>query len=449
MTPLLEIAERVAAQARPDEQVEAYVVRGRSTSIRAYGGEVEKFSQADSGGIGVRVIVDQREGFAYAGSLDNEGVAFALREARDNATFAQADEALALPGPDDAGVPAGDLDLWRDEMPTVPPEDKVRLAIDLERATRARDPRIRQVDHADYGDSVFEVAVANSLGVRGHERSTGCSASVSAIAGEGDDSQTGYGFTVGRTFSDLDVDRAVGDAVERSTRMLGAKQVPTARLPVVLDPLVAKSFVGLLGTALSGESLSKGRSFFAHRVGEQVAAPGVTLSEDPTDFRTYGAAAFDGEGVATRPVALIDGGRLRGFVHSVVSARRVGGEARTTGSATRGYSSTPGVGYRNLHLNVGTLTLAEVLEKAGTALYVQSVMGLHSGANPISGDFSASAEGLMIRAGALAEPVREITIASTLQRMLLDIVEVGGDVHWLPSGPSSSLLVGEMTIGGA
>jgi PmbA protein len=272
---------------------------------------------------------------------------------------------------------------------------------------------------------------------------------VSALAGEGDGTRTGYGFSVGRTLADLDPETAARDAVERSTRLLGASPVPSRRLPVVFDPLVTRSVLGILGAALNGEAMNKGRSMFVGRDGEQVAAASVTLVDDPTDARAYGAAPYDAEGLPTRRNDLIVGGVLRGVLHNTSTGRRAG--VGTNGSAVRGgYTSPPGVGARALALAPGTRSPEEILRVAGDAFYVQSVSGLHSGTNPVSGDFSLGAEGLLVRDGELTDPVREVTIASTVPRMLLDVVEVGSDLTWLPGAAVGlTLLVGEMALSGS
>ena len=230
--------------------------------------------------------------------------------------------------------------------------------------------------------------------------------------------------------------------------MLGAKPAPGRRIAVILDPLVTRSVLGVLAGAFNGESMLKGRSLFAGRVGERIGAPFVQLIDDPTDPRAMGASEFDGDGVPTRRNALVVDGVMRGFLHNVYTGRRSG--SGTTGSATRGIASTPGVGVRALRLEPGPKSAEDIMRDAGEALYVQSVSGLHSGTNPISGDFSVGAEGLMVRGGAFAEPVREVTIASTLQRMLLDITEVGSDLTFLPGAVAGmTVLVGEMTMSGA
>lgn len=447
-TDLLEVARAVAGAASADEQVEAYVVRSRETDVRVFDGEVESLSVAEVDGVGVRVVVGGRQGYAWAGSLDTEVVDETLVEARDNAAFAVPDEWNGLAAPADvSGVEPVALDVWRDDVLLVRADDKVALALEVERATRAADPRVRGVEIAGYRDSAVEAAVANSRGVESTTRRTRCSCAAFALAGEAGGTQTGYGFSAGRAVADLDVGAAGRDAAHRAVRMLGATQPRSRRLPVVLDPLVTGSLLALVGAALDGEAVLKGRSLFAGRTGEEVAAPVVTLADDPTLVAALGATTHDAEGVPTRRTELIAGGRLTGFLHNVYTGHRSGGA--TTGSAVRGFKSTPGAGGRALHLVPGSRRPQEMLASVPEALYVQSVSGLHSGTNPVSGDFSVGAEGLMVRGGDFAEPVRQATIASTLPRILLDVAEVGADLTWLPGNAAGmTLLIGEMTVSG-
>jgi PmbA protein len=445
---LLDIARRVAAAARPGEQVEAYVVRSRETEIEVFGGEVESLTTAVVEGIGVRVVADHRQGYAWAGSFEPSIVEETLRDARDNAAFGEPDEWYALASLADAnGVTAPVLEVWRDELGAVPTDEKVRLTLELDRATKAADPRIRNVEGTGYGDALTEAAIANSFGVEAEQRRTMCSASSAAIADDGSGPQTGFGFVAGRALDDLDLESVPRDAATRACRLLGAKPIAGRRIAVILDPLVTRSVLGVLSSAFNGESVLKGRSLFAGREGESIAAACITVIDDPTDPRALGAATHDSEGVPTRPIALIDNGVLQGFLQNVYTGRRSG--AGTTGSASRGYTSTPGVGVRALRFVPGDRSPEEIMASVPEALYVQSVSGLHSGTNPISGDFSVGAEGLMVRGGAFAEPVREVTIASTLQRMLLDIAEVGADLTFLPGAVAGmTLLLSDMTVSG-
>jgi PmbA protein len=291
----------------------------------------------------------------------------------------------------------------------------------------------------------------STTGIRSSSRKTSGYISVGVIAGEGEASQTGSGFSVDRGFTGLDQDKATTDAVSRAVRMLGAVKGPSGRSTVVFDRRVASTLLSVVSSALSGEAVAKGRSFFAGRIGEVVGTVGLTLVDDPTDPRAYGAAAYDAEGLACRRNVLIDQGVLRAFLYDTVSASRAG--VSSTGSAVRGgFAGTPGPGCRALTLAPGPEGYDEdgVLAAVGEGLLVQSLTGVHSGVNPISGDFSVGAEGLMIRDGRLAEPVREITVASTLQRILQSIVAIGADVEWLPGiAAGQTLAVGDMQISGA
>jgi PmbA protein len=434
---LVELADRIVAMARPGEQVEAYVAQGESTSVKAYGGEVESLTSATSAGVGIRVIAGGRQGFAHAGTLDEAVVGETLTDARDNASFGEVDEFFGLATPD--GVPVVDQDLWSDELVAFPTARKVELALALEQAVIGRDPRITGVRTASYGDGRGEAAVATSTGVRAWGRSAVCSLSVSALAVSGDETKIGGGVDVGRDPDQLDIEVAATDAVERATRLFGARKAPSQRLAVVFEPRLAATLVGIAGGTLSGERVLKGRSPFADRLGEQIASPLLTLVDDPTDSRSMAADSHDGEGLACRRNVLVADGVLQGFLHNAYTGRRAG--TASTGSAVRGYRSTPGVGCQALAVAPGSGTHEEILAGVDHGFYVQSLSGLHSGVNAVSGDVSVGAEGLMIRGGALAEPVREVTLASTLPRLLLDVVAVGADLEWLPGGTGSVTLV--------
>jgi PmbA protein len=449
---LLELADAVVAQARPGEGMEVYATRGTDTEVRAYEGEVESLTSADSSGVGIRVLIDEpggggsQVGFAWAGSLDPAVIEATLAEARDNARFATPDPDVVFATPD--GVAAVELDLWDDGVAATPMEKKVALAIELERATRAADPRVRQVSSADYSDSRVEVALVTTTGISSYRRRTNAFLSVDAIVGEGADTQTGAGFSVGRGPADLVPDEAMDDAVLRATRMLGSQKARSTHCTVVFDPRVVSTLLGVIASALSGEALVKGRSFFAGRVGESVAVPAITLVDDPTDARAYGASSHDGEGLACRRNVLLSEGILRMFVFDTVSARRAG--AASTGSAVRGgFAGTPSAGCRALVLTPGAKGQDEILAAVGEGLYVQSITGVHSGVNPVSGDFSVGAEGLLIEGGTLGQPVREVTVASTLQRMLQSVVEIGADLRWLPGvAAGQTLAIADMALSG-
>ncbi len=448
MPELLELAERIAGEAdtAKGEAIEAYLSSGREALVRVFDGEIERLSSAESAGVGVRVVRDHRVGFAWVGALDESSARGALVQARENASYTTIDEHAGLARPD--GVEPASLSLWRDELVECPMESKVELAIDVERRSRDLDHRIRRVVHADYSDRIGEWAVAASTGVSACSRRTSCVLSVYVIAGEGADTATGFGCSAGRELSELDASHCAGEAVERATRLLAATKPRSAHLSVVLDRRVTAALLAVLARTLSGDEVAKGRSLFAHRVGEAIAAGHVTLVEDPSDPASWGATPSDAEGLATRRNELIAGGKLMGYLYDTHAASLAA--TASTGSAVRGgYRTPPSVGARAVTLVAGELSEEEILTEVGEGLFVQSITGVHSGVNPVSGDFSVGAEGLMIRGGAFAEPVREMTIASTLQRVLQHIRHVGSDLEWLP-GVSAGMTVAidDVSLGG-
>ena len=442
---LEKIATRVVEQAIDGEEIEVACSWGRSCSVRVYEGEVESLTTADNAAIGIRVLADGREGFASAGSLDEDVIADMLADARDNATFAEADPHVGIARPD--GVEAVDIDLWRPEVAATDTDTKVGLALDLERRIRAADQRITGVRVAGYSDSDAAVALASTAGIASSTRATSANVSVQALAADGDRTQTGFAWDGAREPGALDLDRVVERAVSHTVDLLGSVKPATAKVDLVLDPHLAATVLGLVAGTMTGDRVLKGRSPFADRVGSDVAAPILSFADDATNPDSLGADAYDGEGLACRRVPLVTDGVLQGFLHDSYTGRRSG--EGSTGSAVRGTRGLPSPGLHALEVSPGDGSLDDFIAGCDLGLLVFSLAGLHSGVNPVSGDFSVGVTGRMIRDGELAEPVNECTVGSTLQRLLLDLTRVGADVIHLPSGVSTpSLVIGDVALSG-
>jgi PmbA protein len=430
------IADAIVAEAVPGEQIAASLSRSTETDVRVRNGEVEHFVSAQSQGVGITVIVDGRTGTSSAGSFDEASWREVLAEARENAQYGSTDEFAGLAEPD--GVPVVEQKLWDDDLAAFPTEKKIDIAKELERLVLAEDSRLR-IDDANYSDGSTEEASATTLGIRSSSRSNSCYATVSVLVDDNGETQTGWAFALGENPGQFDLPEAAKKASERATRLLGAVKPPSRVTTVVLDPMVTSQFLSIIGGTLNGEGVSKGRSIFADRIGEQVASPLVTLVDDPTDSRVYYARETDGDGLAARRNVLIENGVLKMFVHDAYSARRM--KTKSTGNAG---------GCVALQLTPGTKTQEELIAGIEDGVLIDSVQGLHSGVNPVSGDFSTGASGLVIRNGKTAEPIREFTIASTLQRMLLDVQEIGADIDWLPMrAVGVSLVISGVTMSGA
>lgn len=443
---LVALGEQVVAHARPGEQIEVVLGHSVDTEVRAYDGDVESFVSATSAGVGIRVVADSRQGFAVSGSLDVDAVFEALADARDNASFATPDPFLGLPGDD--GVEPATVDLFDPALLRTGPAAKIELARALEAATLAADPRMVGVESAEYADTIAAFAIVSTEGISRVTVESICSLVSSSLAGSGDEVTTGFGYSIGRRIEDLSVERAAGDSAMRAVRMLGAGRVPTARVTVVLEPWVTAQLLGIIVDCFSAESVLKGRSPFGGRLGETVASPLVTLVDDATDVRAFGATAIDGEGLATRRVGLIGGGVADAWLHDSRTGRQM--SVASTGSAVRaGFRSTPAPGAMAARLVGGVGGADDVMRSVGEGILVSEVQGLHSGVNPVSGDFSTGIEGFVIRDGQRGEPIREVTIASTLQRMLTDVVCVADDTDWCPMNAAGcTLAIADVTVSG-
>jgi PmbA protein len=446
---LLDLATGIVERAGGDE-VEAFLTHEREFQVKAFEGEVESLSSAEPRGAGIRAFKGGRVGFAYTTDLSERGLDAILELARANANHATEDGALGVAEGWGGSAPEDVPGLVDDAQPSVRPDDKTAFAVELDRLTRAFDPRIRTVEEAVYADSDTEIAIATSTGIAGSYRRTDAWCYVFAIATEGDDTQVGFDFDLGRGLADLDAEALAESAARRALSVLGASKIPSARMPVILDPYTAGQFLGVIGGALTGEAVQKGKSLFAGREGEKVAAGNVTLVDDGRAVGAPGSAPWDAEGVATGRTEVIREGTLTGFLYDLTSARR--DNKSSTGNAARaGFKSAPYVAPSNLALDPTGETAASIHGRPDRVLLVHDLHGVHSGANPISGDFSVGATGILLEKGDEIQPVKEITIAAPMLEILARIEAVGDDRRWLPFGGSlggATTLVSEMTVGG-
>jgi PmbA protein len=437
-----------AALAAGAGEAEAYASREGGREVRVHGGEVESLTAATQSGIGVRAWIGARVGYAYGTDLSPTGVTAIAARAAEAAAVADEDEFAAPPQPAPVealpGLSDPSIEVWTTA-------EAAELALTVERTALAADRRIVAVEQVVYADSSERVAITSSTGLAGEYESSDCFAYLQALAeGEGG-RETGLGFGLARGPGGLDPETIGAEGAARAAAMIGASKPGSRSCPVVLDPTVAASFAGLIGGALSAGAVQRGRSPFAGRLGEKLAAEALVLRDDGRDPAGSASAPFDAEGLPRRRTPLIEGGHLRAFLYDTYTANREGRES--TGSAARhGYRSQPSVSPSNLVVAPGALSFAGLLAEAGEGVFVTDVAGLHSGVNPVTGVFSVGASGRAIRAGELAEPLREFTIAGDLISMLGAVEAAGAEPRWVPFGGSVStppLLIGELAVSGS
>jgi PmbA protein len=451
---LEELAERAVAAAGDAgaDAAEASAQDSVGREIRVFDGEVESLTEAGERGLGVRAWIGGRVGFAYGTDLSDAGVVQIAADATEAARVADPDEFAAAPepgakeAPEIPGLADPELGEWANDR-------KVEIAKAVERAAREADERVVAVETAVYVDEEGRTALASSAGAGGGYEATFCYAYLQAIAADGEDKQTGLGFSLGRAPAALDPEAIGREAAERSTQLLGAEKPASRSCPVVLDPTVAASFAGFVGGVLCADAVQRGRSPFAGRLGEEIGSGALAITDDGTDPEGMATSPIDAEGLPRGATSLIDGGTLANYLHDSYTARREGnGQASTANASRSGYRSPPGVATSNLVVAPGQSSLAELFADAGDGVYVTDVAGLHSGVNPVSGQFSVGASGVLIENGELGRPASEFTIASDLVSMLSAVTAAGAEARWVPFGGSvktPALLVGEMAIGGS
>jgi PmbA protein len=444
----MELARRAVQRAtkRGAKQAEAFLETGRSASVRVRDGQVEDLTQATSKGVGVRVFVKGRLGFAYSSDFTPAAIDAMVDRAVQLAEASAPNTLNGLPGRKDLGTPPDVGALYDPKVAALPPDWKVKAALEVERAGKAVDPRVQTFSSVGAGESVSEVYVASSEGLEAHSQGTYVFTYAVPVASADGQLQTAYWVDYKRFFDDLEAPEAIGrEAARRAVRMLGARKVRSQRVPVLFDPQMAASFVGSIAGAANGDAVYKKSSVLAPLKGKRLAPGDVTIVDDGLLPRGLGTSPFDGEGVACRRTPILEGGVLKNFLYDAFTARKA--KARTTGNAARGYSSMPHIGVNNLYLEAGRTPPEELIRSVKSGFYVTAMLG--RGANTVTGDYSRGANGLWIENGELAYPVQEVTVAGNLLQMLQDIDGVGSDLQFRGAVGAPTLRFRELTVAGA
>jgi PmbA protein len=424
------------------DHAEVTASASRSFSVRVHDGRIETLKQSATRALALRVIVGGAAGEVSSTDLGPASLDDLAAHAVALARFSTPDDANRLPLPEETAADApGDLGTYDPAVLAWDDEAKIALALELERLALAHDPRIRRSDGAGVSSRDGARAVANSDGLVRSNAGTSASVWVVALADEGGGKQqTGVYSSTRRHLADLeDAAEVAAEAGRRAVSRLGARPVPTARVPVVMHPDIAASWLSELYDAFTAEAIMKKSSWLTGRLGEPIAAPIVTLIDDGRLPRGLGTTPWDSEGVPTRRNVLIERGRLAMFEYDAYHARRLG--ERSTGNSAGG-----GIGYHNLYLEPGAESPEAILRKVERGFYLDEQGSF--GFNSVTGDYSYQAQGFWIEDGEKAFPVEGVTVASTSLDMLQRVVAVGNDLKWDGAVCSPTLLIAEMTVSG-
>lgn len=438
-----EAVERALSAAPRGADMEVFLRDATSTSVEVKDGAIENVLSHGERGVGVRVVRDQRLGFAFTSDLSPAGIAECAGAAEAMSRITEADPHLRI-----AAGPTNGSDLGIDEGVggrTV--EERAEAALATERSARALDPRVSGFRKTSFTDGEMTTVIATTAGARGSYRESWCGLSTSVIAADGDDRQIGYHGHGSRRRAEVDPEAIGRRAASVAVGKLGARSMPTQGIAVVLEPYEAMSLLAAIGPLFSAENVLKGKSLFAGRVGEAVASAKVTIVDDARRPGGLRSAPFDGEGTTTSRRTLIAGGRLEGYLTSLKTAAKLG--CGPTGNARRSSYSGPGrVGPSNFYIEAGADDATATVGGLERALRITALLNLHT-IDPISGEFSLGAAGDYLERGERLYPVQGITIAGNLLGLLSSISVVGTDLTFGGGGIGSpTLVISELSVGG-
>jgi PmbA protein len=422
---------------------ECTVAEGEEFSVYVRMGEVETLTESGSRGAGVRVLVGKNTGSSYTSDLTEDGIRSMVAAALELATITTEDPFAGLP--EAFGSIDKDLQLYSPTVERLQTTYKISQATEAEAAALATDPRITNSEGGSFESHLGKHVFANSRGFIGSYRTSSCSMSAVPVARDGASMERDYWFTVARSVAGLEKAAEVGrKAAERTLRRLGARKVQTQKVPIVFEPRTAKSLLGNLFEAVSGDSIYRNESFLEGKLGEKVASENLTVIDDATIPGLFGSSPFDDEGVPSRRTVVIEKGVLRSYLLNTYTGRKLG--MQTTGNASRGLTGNAGVGHGNFYCEPGSTPAQEIIRSIKNGFYVTELMG--DGANMVTGDYSRGAAGLWIENGELTYAVSEVTIAGTFQEMLAGIEKIGADLEFRSSIAAPTILIGEMTVSG-
>ena len=447
-TDLKSLAQDIVSRAMSSgaSAAECVIREGDEFSTLVRLGQIETLKESGSKAIGVRVFFGKRSASTYSSDFSREGLDRMLNGAISLAKITSEDPNAGIPEKSQLGSISGDLDLYSSDVYSLPGQERIAYARRAEKAALDADPRIKNSDGGSFDAATGHKVLANSHGFVGEYRRSYCSVSAVPIAqDENGAMQRDYWFSVARSLKLLESPEDIGKkAAQRALRRLGARKVKTQQVPVIFDPLVATSILEHIFEGVNGDSVYRGASFLAGKLGQSIASPSVTVIDDGTMPGGFGTSPFDGEGVPTRRTTVIDKGVLTSYLLNTYTAKKLG--LQTTGNASRGLAGTPGIGPGNYFLQPGSKTPQQLIGEVQDGLYVTEFLGM--GVNLVTGDYSRGASGLWISGGELAYPVEEITVAGNLKQMFLNISDVASDLEFRGSVASPTIRIDGLTVGG-
>ena len=429
---------------RNPDQFELYFEHRVSTKIESKDQQVESLSRSEDVGLAIRVISNKRLGFSFTTSLEKSAIERAADAAIEVARYMPEDEFVGFQKFGDTAYP--NVDLFDPSGLKVPMAEKVAMAKKLESLCRSADPRITGVRSASLSETDYQVHMIDSHGEQLSHQTSLFSASISCKAEQDGDSQMGGDFGFAHYLDQLKIGEVATSAAGYAVELLGAKNPPTFSCPAIFRNDVVADLIEFISASFSAEQIDKGRSMLAGKQGELLFSDKVTLVDDGLLSGGYGTSPFDGEGVPSTRTVLVDGGFVRSALYDGYYAKKF--KTRPTGNAQRGIKAPPSIGYNNLYLEAGDTSFTGLMDGVSKGILITNLMGVHT-ANPVTGDFSLGASGILIENGKLTRPVRGFAVAGNVLDVFKKITDIGNDIRFFGNTGAPSIRVSEISVGGS
>jgi len=413
-------------------------------------GEVDKYSISEIAGLSFRGTYKEQMGYAYTEILDESAIDMLINEAKSNAEVLEIEDETFIGHPHDTYKT---IDAYNEEILNVAKTDKINYLKEVEKAATSIDERVKNIGYNVYVDVESELAIKNTNGLELSQKSNLAISYTLGVATDGKVSKTGGILTLGRDFKDFDHQVIAKKVVKKSVDQLGAKTVPSKTYPVILENDCASSLLASFQSVFNAEVVQKDLSMMKGKIDTEVAAPCVSIIDDPFLEGGYGNVSFDAEGSPAQKTDLVKDGVLKSYLHNLKTAKKDGVDSTGNGSKAS-YKASMSISPSNMFIKAGQRSLEEMAKDISEGLVIDSLQGLHSGLNTISGDFSLAASGFMIEDGKVTFPVDQITVAGNLKDLLLGVDEVGSDLKFsMPQGnafiASPSLKIKSLAVAGA
>ena len=386
-------------------------------------------------GVGIRVLKDQKQGFAFTSNMDN--IAKTAAQAIENTKLTKVDENYAFAEVEKIPSVEKLYDKKYNDLSLDESVEFLKTTID-----KAIDSGC-EVTGSGFTASEGRSLILNSNGVSIEDEGTGFGLGLSVMLEKDGEVATAYNSQSSRFF-DIDGEKIAGEVCELAKSSLNTKPVETNDYDVVLDYYAA---IGLLQTfigAFNGENVMRGRSILKDKMGEEIANSTLTITDNPLLEKGMASAKCDGEGSVSKKTDLIKDGRLNSFIYDIYTANKAG--VKTTSNGLRGsYLTTPMISPTNLEFKFSEM---KDLSEIDNGVLTTSVLGAHT-ANPISGDFSVEASNAFkIENGELTKPINKAMISGNIFEIMKKVEGLKSEVKQYGSFIIPKLLVHDLRVVG-